>query len=108
MFKNKNSSVLFGVSYKVIILMNLFELSSEIIRMKLIFILYFFQAYRKNYFIVTRKEKSFFSCDSDYFDIIFRKYRKLIKILPKRCRQKKGKFDEFVYLQFEKQNQRFY
>ena len=86
--------------------MNLFELSSEIIRMKLIFILYFFQAYRKNYFIVTRK--SFFSCDSDYFDIIFRKDRKLIKILAKRCRQKKGKFDEFVYLQFEKQNQRFY
>ena len=87
--------------------MNLFELSSEIIRMKLIFILCFFQAYRKNYFIVTRK-KSFFSCDSDYFDIIFRKYRKLIKILAKRCRQKKGKFDEFVYVQFEKQNQRFY
>ena len=65
MFKNKNSSVLFGVSYKVIILMNLFELSSEIIGMKLVFILYFFQAYRKNYLIVTRKEKSFFSWDSD-------------------------------------------
>ena len=42
--------------------MNLFELSIQMINN----LKGTFQAYRKNYLIVTRKE--FFSCDCDYLD----------------------------------------
>ena len=59
MFKNKNSNVLFGMSYinEFIQIINCNNLDET------------FQAYKMNYSIVTRKE-SFFSCDSDHLDII--------------------------------------
>ena len=56
-----------------------------------------FQAYRKNYLIVTKEKKVFF-----LWLWLFRWYRMLIKILANGCCQKKGY--EFVYLQLEEES----